>query len=187
MEQQMRVLMMVALAIIVGMMQAKRQPRWEPKERSGIGAAIHWFSLAKGNEAAISIRGLYFGTGEQFREAGYMMPNDSHERLCALVVAVSQITTVNARGESVWMTCMITQGIAGDLYLNAMKSLESKTMKWIVDADLMIAPNGETNLGDKGGFDSVEPLGECSVVIRHDEHPENPARSVYVLTDFKAE
>jgi hypothetical protein len=184
--EQTTVWLMVVLATILSLGMTARQPRWEVSERSGIGAAIHWFSLAKGNEIGMSIRQLYFGTGGQFRDAGYMVPNDCIEKLCCVIVAVSQITTINSKGESVWMTCLMTQGCVGDLYLEAMKGIGSGSMLWIPESDLMVAPNAEQNMGDKGNFDSVQSKGTLTVGIRHDEHPQNPARSVYVMTDWKA-
>jgi hypothetical protein len=185
MEIEMRVFAVVVLAMIAVMMQAKRQPRWEVTERSGIGASVHWFSLNNGGESAINVRQLYFGTGDQFRTAGYSVPEGWSERLCCMVVAVSQITTVNARGENVWMTCLIGQGVVGDIYSAALKAWESKDMKWIGKRDLMVPPNDEVDLGDDGGFDSLESTGELTLTIRHDEHPQNPARSVYMLSEFK--
>jgi len=176
------------LFVVLGM---ARKPRFEmPNERRD-GANVHWFSLAQDAEAEVRIKQIYFGIGQQFVDAGWNIPNSATERLICLVIAQSEIVTVNHKGEQTWSMSFITQGPVGDLYRECWKSVEANRMEWIHSDRLILSPASPDVRDYANGIiaeelDSFEPLGAFAprFVIRHEAHPTNPARSMYRLTSF---
>lgn len=174
----------IVLAIMAMCLTANRKPRFEvPKER-GNGANVHWFSLVRDSEAEVRIKQIYFGIGQQFIDAGWNIPNNCFDRMIALVIAQSELVTVNAKGEQTWSMSFITQGPVGDLYRDCWKGVEGLQMKWIDSKDLIAPPNLSIELDE---MDAFEPNGAYNsrFVIRHEAHPTNVSRSMYRLTSFE--
>lgn len=171
------------LGLIALCLTAKRQPRFEVPDERRNGANVHWFSLVKDSEAEVRIKQIYFGIGQQFIDAGWNIPNNCFDRMIALVIAQSELVTVNAKGEQTWSMSFITQGPVGDIYRDCWKGVEGKQMKWIESKNLIAPPNLAVELDD---FDAFEPNGsfDSRFVIRHEAHPTNVSRSMYRLTEF---
>ena len=185
---EMIVLALVA-ALVTGML-TERKPRFEIPEERNNGANLHWFSLLQDNEAVLRIRQIYFGIGQEFRDAGWNCPNGTHDRLMCLVILESEIVTMNSRGEQTWAMALLTQGPVGDLYRECWKALEANQMKWIDTPDLILSPLSP-NPKDVANqiiqkMDVFEPEGAFNptATIRHEAHPTNPSRSMYRMTGW---
>jgi len=174
---------MMIVVVIAATLAMARKPRFEVPDERRNGANLHWFSLILNGEAEVRVRQIYFGVGQQFIDAGWNIPNNCFDRLICLVVAQSEIVTVNAKGEQTWVMCLITQGPVGDLYRECLKSLEGKKMKWVPSKDMIVPPNLAVEMDEMDGFTGVG-ASNPRFVIRHEAHPSNPARSMYRMTEF---
>lgn len=189
MEESMQMMMTLCFGILV-ILGTARKPRFEMPDERKAGANVHWFSLVKDSEAEVRIRQIYFGIGQTFIDAGWNVPNNSFDKLICLVVAQSEIVTVNAKGEQTWSMSFITQGPVGDLYRECWKSVEGNQMKWVDTPDLILAPSSPhpDDVANQSirELDSFEPVGSFNprFVIRHEAHPTNMARSMYRMTEF---
>lgn len=184
------VILMTVAAVFAALFGMVRKPKFDIPEERQNGANLHWFSLVQGGEALLRIRQIYFDVGQAFKDAGWNIPNGTHDRLICLVVLESEIETVNAKGEHTWLMSLLTQGPVGDLYREMWKAVEMKQMKVVPKANLLLSPlspnpKDEANITIRD-MDSFEPNGAFNptALIRHESHPTNSARSMYRMTKF---
>lgn len=184
------VVLMTVVAVFAALLGMARKPKFEIPEERSIGANLHWFSLVQNGEALLRIKQIYFDVGQAFKDAGWNIPNGTHDRLICLVVLESEIETVNAKGEHTWLMSLITQGPVGDLYREMWKACEAKQMKMIPKGNLILSPLSPDPKDVANGIirdmDSFEANGAFNptALIRHESHPTNPARSMYRMTKF---
>lgn len=174
-------MMMVIVAAIFAGMMTEWKPRFEVRDAPSGLNPINWFNLKNGTMATVRIKQLYFGVGQEFMDAGFMIPAGCHDRLLCLVVAEGEIEVETAnKGVQRWFTTLITQGVVGDLYREAVQMRMGGQLEDIPEKDLMDTPNG-LDLGLS--MDAFRPSGAFApqFTISHEQHPTNPTRSLYKM------
>lgn len=176
-------MVMMALIGLIASLLMTRKPRFEvPKEHSGL-SAVNWFNLKRDTTAEVRVKQLYFGVGQDFMDAGWMIPAGAFDKLLCLVVAEAEVAVETAnKGTQTWFTTLVTQSVAGDIYREALKAQQNKVMKWTPKGDIMAAPNAEYEIGEAFDVLSVNGGHNPSFVINHEQHPTNPSKSLYKLT-----
>ena len=77
---EMEMVMMALLGLIASLLMT-RKPRFEvPKEHSGL-SAVNWFNLKKDSTAEVRVKQLYFAVGQDFMDAGWMIPSGAFDKL----------------------------------------------------------------------------------------------------------
>lgn len=172
----------IVAAIFAGMMTWK--PKFEVQEAPSGLHPVNWFNLKRDTTAQVRVKQLYFGVGQSFMNAGLMIPAGCHDKLLCLVVADAEIEVETAnKGRQTWFMSLITQSAAGDLYRYAVEDMMSNKLQTIEEKDaldMMAAgiPSGE--------LDCFAPAGSYkqTFTIAHEQHPTNPTRSLYKVTDW---
>lgn len=180
--KKMEMIVMAILALAMSLLMT-RKPRFEvPKEHSGL-SAVNWFNLKRDTTCEVRVKQLYFGVGQDFMDAGWMIPAGAFDKLLCLVVAEAEVAVETAnKGTQTWFTTLVTQSVAGDIYREALKAQQAKVMKWTTKDEIMEAPNSDYEIADAFDVLTVNGGHNPSFVIVHEQHPTNPSKSLYKLT-----
>tara|TARA_Y100001938_G_scaffold95247_1_gene130433 strand:- start:265 stop:993 length:729 start_codon:yes stop_codon:yes gene_type:complete len=179
---EMEMIVMAFFALTMSLLMT-RKPRFEvPKEHSGL-SAVNWFNLKRDSTAEVRVKQLYFGVGQDFMDAGWMIPAGAFDKLLCLVVAEAEVAVETAnKGTQTWFSTLVTQSVAGDLYREALKAQQNKVLKWTPKTEIMEAPNFDYEIGSAFDVMSVNGGHNPSFLIVHEQHPTNPSKSLYKLT-----
>ena len=151
---------------------AARKPKFEvnlePKR-----VPLHWYKLDKDSVQELNLKRVIFAHGSTLEEAGYSVPENSHEKLCAMVFSTVRVPT---KGIYDWEIALMTQSFISELYLMCIKSVEKKTGKWTPKSDALICADDYDLMKMSDDFTT-----DLSVVISHLTDSNNKGRTKYEL------
>jgi len=175
-------MMVIVAAIFAGMMTWK--PKFEVQEAPSGLHPVNWFNLKRDTTAQVRVKQLYFAVGQSFMNAGLMIPAGCHDKLLCLVIAESEIEVETAnKGRQTWFMSLVTQSVAGDLYRHAVEDVVMKKFRVLNEGECVdLLSAGITS----GELDCFAPNGAYSqtFTIAHEQHPTNPTRSLYKVTEW---
>ena len=151
---------------------AARKPKFEvnlePKKMN-----LHWFRLEKNAIQELNLKRVIFAHGSTLEEAGYSVPENSHEKLCAMVFSTARVPT---EGIYDWEIALMTQSFITELYLKCINSVAEKTGKYTPKSEALVCADD---------FDLYSMCDDFTVdlelVISHLTDPTNKGRTRYEL------